>query len=291
MTAFTDALAAASYGAPLVLDGGLGTLLEARGNDLSGALWSARILRENPNGVRAAHAEFVAAGADVAVTASYQLAFDAGIDDDDVERLLRRSVDLAREADARFVAASLGPFGAARADGSEYTGYDGIGAATLARWHRRRLRVIADAGADVIAIETIPELAEVQALADELAALDRPDVAVWISLSAASTGFTPATRARAFEVAAAIPGVVAVGVNCCPPSMVAAALDDVPAGTARIAYPNSGETWDALARHWVGEAGVATADAREWIASGARLVGGCCRTTPAHIAALSAALA
>ncbi|WP_336631906.1 MULTISPECIES: homocysteine S-methyltransferase [unclassified Microbacterium] len=271
---------------PLVLDGGLGTLLEARGHDLGGRMWSARLLRDDPDAVRAAHAEFVDAGADVIVTSSYQLAFDEGIDDDEVVALLRRSVRLAREAGAAFVAASVGPFGAVRADGSEYTGYDGIDLETLRRFHRRRLAVLADAGADALAVETIPDRVEVTALVRELEGLGRPDLPVWISLSGSSTALAGVELARGLDEAAAAPGIVAVGVNCCPPDLVAGALAARPAGVAGVAYPNSGEVWDARERVWTGSGGIPTESAREWISAGARLVGGCCRTTPAHIRTL-----
>lgn len=275
---------------PLVLDGGFGTLLEARGNDLSGSLWSARLLRDDPAEVRAAHAEFIAAGADVVITSSYQLGFGAGLDDDDVERLLRRSVTVAREAGDAFVAASVGPFGATRADGSEYTGAYGLDVDGLRSWHRRRLEVLAAAGADALAVETIPSLIEVEAVVAELAALDHPDLPVWISLSASSTAFDPESLEAALTLAASAPGVVAVGVNCCPPASVLPALALAPSGVATVVYPNSGERWDAAERRWHGHPGVPTELAAAWVTAGARLVGGCCRTTPTHIAELAAAL-
>jgi len=284
-------LRAALRDRPVVLDGGLGTLLEARGNDLGGTMWSARLLRDDPDEVRAAHAEFIDAGADVLVTSSYQLAYGAGLDDAEVDRLLRRSVALARAAGESFVAASVGPFGAVRADGSEYTGAYGVDVDTLRAFHRRRLAVLADAGADALAIETIPSRREVQAVVAELERLGRPDLPVWISLSGASTGFADDRElAATLADAATAPGVIAVGGNCCPPTSVAAALAALPEGIPGIVYPNSGETWDAQARVWRGHGGVPTALANAWIAAGARLVGGCCRTTPAHIAALAASL-
>lgn len=283
MPALTDALRER----PLVLDGGLGTHLEERGNDLSGRLWSARLLRDDPAEVRATHAAFVDAGADVLITASYQLGFGYGIDDDEVEVLLRRSVDVAREAGGRFVAASVGPYGAMRADGSEYTGDYDLGRRELRAWHCRRLHVLADSGADVFAIETIANEAEVEALCAELDGLGMP---AWISLSASSTAFADGSLRDALAVAASGSGVVAVGVNCCPPDDVDRALALAPAGVDTVVYPNSGEQWDAVARRWQGIPGVPTAAVREWVAQGARLVGGCCRTTPAHIAALAAAM-
>lgn len=286
MTAFTDAVRAR----PLVLDGGLGTLLEAHGHDVSSDLWSARLLRDDPDAVRAAHAEFAAAGADVLITSSYQLAHGGVIDDDEVDALLHRSIGLAHEAGDGFVAASVGPYGAFRANGSEYTGRYDLGVDELRRWHRRRLEVLAAAGADCLAIETIPSATEVEAIAAELARLGRPDLPVWISLSASSGALGGDELARALALAASAPGVIAVGVNCCDPAAVSPALAAAPPGVARVAYPNSGELWDADARRWLGTGGVPTALAGEWIAAGAQLVGGCCRTTPAHIAALRVAV-
>ena len=147
----TDALAAG----PVVLDGGLATELERRGHDLSGSLWSAQVLRDDPGEVVAAHRAFVEAGARVVETASYQASFEglaaAGLDADETRALLRRSVDLAREASGDepvWVAASVGPYGAARADGSEYTGAyaNELDVQALRRFHRERLRVLATPG-------------------------------------------------------------------------------------------------------------------------------------------------
>lgn len=279
---------------PLLLDGGLGTMLETRGHDLAGALWSAGVLIDAPGDIREVHAEFVAAGAQVVTTASYQIGYDnlgaAGYDEAAVDGLLARSVRLAREAaDGRArVAASVGPFGAVRADGSEYTGDYGLSVAELTRWHRRRIRVLADAAPDLLAIETIASPAEVDAV---VAALDGVGVPAWIALSAASTAFDPAGIASALAVAASGAEVVAVGANCCPPELIPAVLSHVPAGVAAVVYPNSGERWDAASRTWRGEPGSAFAAVEDWVDAGARLVGGCCRTTPADIAALAARLA
>ncbi|BDV32095.1 homocysteine S-methyltransferase [Microbacterium terricola] len=283
-----DDLAALLAAGPLVLDGGLGTLLEAHGHDLRSELWSARLLVEQPAAVRAAHAEFVAAGAQVLTTASYQVSYAglgaAGFTDAEVDRMLRRSVTVAREAAgdaAVLVAASVGPYGAARADGSEYSGAYGLSVDELREWHRRRLRVLAEAGADLLAIETIPSPAEVEALCAELAEIGMP---AWVSVSGASTGFTPESRTEALAAAAATPGVIAVGVNCCPPGDVLPALADLDVDVALLAYPNSGERWDAVVRQWRGDGGLDDALVESWLDAGVRLVGGCCRTTPADIA-------
>lgn len=281
MSALTHALDAEI----LVLDGGLGTLLEARGNDLSGSLWSARLLRDDPAEVRAAHEEFVAAGADVIITSSYQLGFGGALPDADVIALLRRSVDVAREAGARFVAASVGPFGALRADGSEYSGRYGLTVDELRAWHHDRLVILAESGADALAAETIPSLAEAEALCAELYELAIP---AWLSLSGSSTGLgadeVTAAFARAHEA-----GLVAAGVNCCAPDAVLPALAQLPAGLRGVAYPNSGEVWNAGTRTWQGDSGTAEWPTRAWRDAGARLIGGCCRTTPADITAIRSA--
>lgn len=272
---------------PVVLDGGLGTLLEARGNDVTSELWSARVLRDDPGEVRAAHAAFADAGAEVAITASYQLGFGGSIPDAEIDALLRRSVSLAREAADVVVAASVGPIGALRADGSEYTGDYGLTVEEVRRTHRRRLHVLADAGADLLAVETIPSPLEVEALALELADLG---VAAFVSVSADSTGFAaPGSRAAALRTAASVPGVIAVGVNCCAPETVPPALAEV-VGVPLVAYPNTGERWDAATRTWRGAAAPLAAAVPAWTEAGARLVGGCCRSTPADIAAIAAAL-
>lgn len=295
-------LAAAVAAGPVVLDGGLATLLEARGHDLSSALWSARLLLDDPGAVRDAHVEYFAAGAQVATTASYEVSASgfaaAGLDAAQADEALVRSVRLAREAvDAaasgpgpdrpRWVAASVGPYGASLADGSEYRGDHGLGVAALRRWHRPRLQALAAAGPDVLGLETLPSLAEVEALLAEVAGAGVP---VWLSLTAAG-GRTRAGEplAEAFAMAADVPEVLAVGVNCCDPAEVGAAVALAAAsGAPAVAYPNSGERWDAAARGWTGQP--ASALAGEWVAAGARLVGGCCRVGPRQVRRIAEAL-
>ncbi len=280
-------LAATLARRPVVLDGGLGTLLESRGNDVTSDLWSARVLRDDPDEVRAAHAAFVDAGAEVVITASYQLGFGGAIPDAELDLLLRRSVSVARDAGDAVVAASVGPIGALRADGSEYTGAYDLTLAELREAHRRRLHVLAAAGADLLAVETIPSPLEAEALALELAALDVP---AFVSFSADSTGFSAAgSLGAALRTAASVPSVLAVGVNCCAPGSVPGALAGAP-GIPLVVYPNTGETWDAATRTWHGGAAPLADDAPAWVAAGARLVGGCCRSTPDDIAGIAAAV-
>jgi homocysteine S-methyltransferase len=281
--------------APVVLDGGLATLLEARGHDLTSDLWSARLLRDDPAAIVAAHREFFDAGAQVATSASYQASFAGfatlGLDRRAAADLMTRSVALAREArDASrpdgWVAASVGPYGAVLADGSEYRGDYGLSVAELREFHRPRLAVLADAGADVLAVETIPCLAEVEALCAEL---DGTGLTAWLSVSAAADR----TRydeplAEAWAMAADVAEIVAVGVNCCAPGDVTTALADAAGPT--VAYPNSGQGWDAEARAWTGESAFDPGAVEDWLASGVRLVGGCCRVGPDDIREVAAAV-
>ncbi len=289
----------------LIADGGLATELEARGHDLSDPLWSARLLVDAPQEITAVHASFFRAGAQIATTAGYQASRDTfaarGIGADETIRLLRRSVALACDARAevgcsgsstkqRWVAASVGPYGAALADGSEYRGRYGLRVGQLEDWHRPRLEVLADAGADVLALETIPDADEAEALVNVVRSLGVP---AWLSYTIDGL-HTRAGQplADAFAVAAGVPEIVAVGVNCCAPADVLAAIGPAAeTGKPVIVYPNSGEHWDAASRAWVGASQFSPQLAAQWVSAGARVVGGCCRVRPADIADLSAALA
>lgn len=284
----------------VLLDGGLATQLEAQGHDLGSALWSARLLAEDPDAVVAAHAAFFAAGAEVATTASYQASFDglaaAGFDRTEAERLLRLSVTLAARGrdeagePGRYVAASVGPYGAARADGSEYRGDYGLTVAELRAWHRPRLEVLAEAGADVLACETLPCLAEVEAVVAEV---ERLGVPAWVSLTCAD-GRTRAGEpaAEAFALAGSVQEVLAVGANCSDPTEAGALVSVAAAASGRpvVVYPNRGEAWDAESRRWGGAAAFDAGAVRGWVRDGARLVGGCCRVLPDDIAAVAAVL-
>ncbi|MGB8795836.1 MAG: homocysteine S-methyltransferase [Mycobacterium sp.] len=284
----------------LIADGGLATELEARGHDLSDALWSARLLVDAPQEITAAHAAFFRAGATIATTASYQASFDGlaarGIGRDDAVRLLRRSVELAKNARddvggaGRWVAASVGPYGAALADGSEYRGRYGLSVGQLQDWHRPRLEVLADAGADVLALETIPDVDEAEALVSLVRSLGVP---AWLSYTIDGTRTRAGQPlADAFAVAAGVPEIVAVGVNCCAPEDVLPAIGPArETGRPVIVYPNSGERWDSGRRAWVGSSRFSPRSAEQWLAAGARVIGGCCRVGPAQIAELAAVLA
>ena len=287
----------------LIADGGLATELEEQGHDLSDDLWSARLLADAPEAIRSAHLAYFRAGAMIATTASYQASFEGfaarGVDHGEAARLLRRSVTLASEARAelagdgrqRWVAASVGPYGAMLANGAEYTGRYGLSVRQLRDWHRPRAEILAGAGADLLAMETIPDVDEAQALVSVVSDLNVPS---WLSYTISGDQTRAGQSLRdAFAVAAGVGQIVAVGVNCCAPTDVAAAVSLAARVTGKpvIAYPNSGETWDGRRRAWLGSAQPPLRDlAPQWVASGARIVGGCCRVTPADIAAISQAI-
>ena len=285
---------------PLLLDGGLATELERQGSDLSGSLWSARLLRDDPDAIVDVHRAFFRAGSDVATSASYQATFEGfaavGIDAATTIDLMRRSVELARRAADEvedrptWIAASIGPYGAMLADGSEYRGDYGLSIRQLRDFHRPRLEVLAEAGADVLAVETIPSAAEVEALLEELSTLGMP---AWLALSVSGAQTRSGEPlSEVFAMAAAVADVIAVGVNCSTPEDAAAAVPIAHSATGKpgVVYPNSGEGWDAKARAWSGISELDPADVGKWVGNGAALVGGCCRVAPEQISDMAAAL-
>jgi homocysteine S-methyltransferase len=286
----------------VILDGGLSNALTGRGHDLSDALWTAALLRDAPEEIAAVHREYYRAGADVATTASYQASVPGlqatGLSRTEAESLVRLSVTLAREvrdelsADGRrrLVAASVGPYGAVLADGSEYRGRYGVGAQRLRDFHRSRLELLVSAGPDLLAVETVPDLDEAEVL---VALLDELDVPAWLSYSCDGT----MTRAgqpltEAFAVVADSSAVIATGVNCCAPSDVLPALEVARAVTGKpgVAYPNSGQGWDSGTHTWSGNTSFDVSLAPSWVAAGAAYLGGCCQVGPADIAALVSVL-
>jgi len=282
----------------LVLDGGLSNALEDRGVDLSSELWTARLLADAPMEIAAVHRAYFEAGARVATTASYQASVPnlvaAGMTAAAAMQSIVSSVRIAKEVrdevsgDRRLlVAASVGPYGAVLADGSEYRGDYGLTGAQLRDFHLPRLELLAEAGPDLFAVETIPDLVEAEVL---VPLLDEMGLPAWFSY-ATQGGSTRAGQPleEAYAVLAGSTAVFAAGVNCSAPSDVLAALATAVAvtGLAGVAYPNKGEDWDTEAHQWRGDAQSSISLAEGWVDAGARLVGGCCRVGPDDIAALS----
>ena len=293
----------------LVLDGALATELERRGADLRDPLWSAKTLLERPHMIHAVHLDYFLAGADIATTATYQASFEGfarrGLSVAAAAQALRDAVALAAAAREVFwsepsnrtnrmrplVAASVGPYGAMLADGSEYRGRYAASDRELADFHGPRLEALAHSGADLIACETLPCLREALVLARLLG--EFPAVSAWMSFSCRD-GAHNCEGEDIAECAAALDSfvqVAAIGINCTAPQYVGELLRRIAKRTGKplLAYPNSGQAYDPDTKRWSGaEPEVPlTLGARDWYDAGARLIGGCCRTTPADIRALS----
>ena len=290
----------------VVLDGAMATELEARGCNLADGLWSAKVLLENPQLIADVHLDYFRAGARVAITASYQATpagFAArGIDEAQSRAMIGKSVALARQAREVYlaenpqagtllVAGSVGPYGAYLADGSEYRGDYRRSPEVFADFHRPRVEALLDAGADLLACETLPSFDEIRALCGLLA--EYPRARAWFSFTLRdSRHLSDGTPLK--EVVAALSGnpqVVALGINCIALESTTAALRELQSLTPLplVVYPNSGEHYDAVSKTWHahGESASCLADyLPQWLDAGARLIGGCCRTTPADIAAL-----
>lgn len=301
----------------MVLDGALGTELQARGCSLDAPLWSARVLIEQPKLIRQVHDDYFIAGADCATTASYQASVAGfthlGLSENEALALIARSVEIARASrDAYWsahatesrprplVAASIGPYGAFLADGSEYRGYPDMAEEALIGFHRSRIGALAVAGPDLLACETLPSLVEAKALVRLLT--EFPSLGAWFSFSARdeahiSDGTPVAECARWLD---AQPQVLAIGVNCTAPRFIDGLIHEMAKETHKpiVVYPNSGEVYDPVSRQWRGTCDADSHSrqahakafaqlAQGWLTSGARLIGGCCRTRPDDIRALA----
>ncbi|MGD2121244.1 MAG: homocysteine S-methyltransferase [Gemmatimonadota bacterium] len=295
-----------------VLDGGLATALEERGCDLADELWSARVLLEDPDLIRRVHLDFLEAGADCITSSSYQATLpgfrNRGLDEEAAAGLLRLSLTLALEARDLFwseaanrtgrleplVAASIGPFGAFLADGSEYTGDYGISDQELYEFHGGRWEVLAEGGADLMACETIPALREAEVLLHLLSGT--PGQWAWVSFSCRDErhlcdGGLLRDAARACD---GEPRVAAVGINCTPPEFIPSLIDEARRGTGKpiLVYPNSGEMFDAGKKKWCSPPSPMLFEeaALDWVRRGASGVGGCCRVGPETIAEIRRSL-
>lgn len=289
----------------VLLDGGMATELERKSADLNDPLWSAKILIESPELIRQVHLEYLFAGADIISSASYQATFEGferrGMSRAAAKELMQLSVQLACEARDEFwsqaeyrpgrlrplVAASIGPYGAFLADGSEYRGDYGLTEEALMDFHRSRMEVLVNTGADILAFETVPCLEEGKAVVKLLQ--EFPGIFAWLSFSCRdekSLNHGEPIEA-AIDLANETSQIIAVGVNCTPPNFITGLLARAVRITQKplVAYPNSGETWDANRKCWLPASGASDwpSLAIDWHKAGAKLIGGCCRTTPMDI--------
>ena len=287
----------------VIIDGAMATELEARGADLNHSLWSAKLLKEDPQLIQQVHYDYLLAGADVVTTASYQASFTGfakqGYSHAEAAAFMQLSVQLALNARTALleafperikplVAASVGPYGASLADGSEYRGNYGVSIEDLKSFHRERMQLLSQSGADFLAFETIPCKDEAAALIAVLEEL--PGVQAWISFSCKDATHVSSGEsfAACIELINHCPQIIAAGVNCTAPQYIESLVKIAVSVTDKyiVVYPNKGDTWDAATKCWipatVGHQHFKT-DAAIWYAAGARLIGGCCRTTPEDI--------
>jgi homocysteine S-methyltransferase len=290
----------------LVLDGGMASELEFLGADISGPLWSAHILEDAPEKVVAVHRAYLEAGADILLTVGYQVSrrgyAELGLAATRADSALLRSVEMACRARTEFpqgkilVAASLGPYGAALHNGAEYHGNYDCTFTELVQFHRERIEVLAESEADLLAFETLPSLEEARAIGEALQSW--PGLAAWFCFNcpealAAKLQVAHGEALReCASIAASFPQTIAVGVNCTQPKWLPSLIPELRAASDKpiVVYPNSGEGWDANARCWTGSSDPAEfgRQASHWIAAGANIVGGCCRTRPSHIRQIAA---
>ena len=276
------------------IDGGLSTALENNGNKLTTSLWTGELIRTAPNEITKAHLDFIIAGSQVIITSSYQLSYlgcgKRGWSESETDDALRASTQLAKDAVNKSgkdvkVAASVGPYGAALADGSEYKGNYGVSKSVLKDFHARRLELLIATSPDLLALETMPDTVEVEVLIELLS--DCP-IPFWVSYSCKAGNQTNAGQSFAQAVAIA-EGAMAVGINCTAPGLITDLLSSAKSDKPFVVYPNSGRSWDAVKKEWIGSRGAGFDQdlINQWKAAGAQYIGGCCGIGADEIATIS----
>lgn len=299
-----------NFDQPLVIDGAMATELEKKGVETNNVLWSAMALIHNPDAVVAVHKSYFEAGANVAITDSYQAnlpAFEvAGLSVTEGRRLISESVRLAQRARDEYreesqskrpllIAGSVGPYGAYLADGSEYTGNYQLTKQQYQDFHRERMQILATAGADLFAFETQPNFEETQALVD-LLENEFPEMSAWVSFSVNQKGqlCDGTSLSQAVAYFESHPQVAAIGINCTAMTNIEKLVKQVAGATSKpiIVYPNNGDIYDPVTKTWqtVPDAPAFRDLVPKWQVAGASLIGGCCRTTPADISQIATAI-
>lgn len=287
----------------MIIDGALASELQRRGCDLNDSLWSAKVLIEQPELIQQVHYDYFKAGADCAITASYQatpMGFaQKGIELEESIKLIKTSVKLAQQAKMQYlndikqdkallIAGSVGPYGAYLANGSEYTGDYQLSESEFIAFHKDRVTALIDAGVDILACETMPSFLEIKALVKLIQQF--PMVNCWFSLTLKDqqhiSDGTPLTEV--IEYLNSIEQIVSVGINCIALEKVTPALEVLSKLTSKplIVYPNSGEQYDPTTKQWHKNHHHNCTFANQldtWIKLGAKLIGGCCQTTPEDI--------
>ena len=291
---------------PLILDGGLSNVLEELGCDLNHELWSAKLLIDQPELIIKAHLAYLRSGAQCIITSSYQATIKGferiGLNRSDAIKLLIRSVELALEAkniflkesrnnETIYVAASIGPYGAFLADGSEYRGNYLISDNELMEFHAEKINILESTDVDFLAFETIPSLQEIQILSEIIPQAKKP---CWVSFSCKDE-FHLNDGSKIIEAAKLLadnPKIFAIGVNCTSPKYISAIIDSLKQSVPEkkiLVYPNSGEVYHVQSKSWLGVSDPFSFEkmAQEWREKGADIIGGCCRIGPEHIKRIS----
>jgi homocysteine S-methyltransferase len=308
----------------LLLDGALGTCIEHKGDVLDPYLWSADHLLRNPSLIQQIHEEYLRAGANVVTTSSYQISYEGfshkypSFTTKKVDELLNLSTQLARNAVSnvvssssvlpqnRFVAASIGCYGAHLANGSEFFGgYNHLSIEQLKLWHLPKLEVLCSTLPDILAFETIPILSEVKAIVSLINEGESSisSLPCWVSISCKSStqlngGESIEDVCRAIEDPSDTNGStydkIATGVNCTAPDhindIILTLTENCHKNRPIVVYPNRGDFWNAETNsyddpvRWTPEE-FANASL-QWYKSGASMLGGCCKTDPSFISAV-----
>ena len=284
-----------------LLDGGLASEIEGRGISLDDSLWSARALIEFPKVIKQVHLDFLESGADAITSASYQASIpgfmERGLSREEAVRLLQLSISIAREAVDEFaqktgrprplVLASIGPYGAYKADGSEYRGDYGLSEGELIKFHEERMKILASCKPDLLIFETIPSLSEARALIRILDTI--PDMGALLSFSCSDATHSSFGEplSQCFSLANASDQILGVGVNCCAPDWIEEVIQQGKKATQKplMAYPNKGGVWDAHCKCWQDDEKQQKISSYKpiWLKVGTQILGGCCRTTPEDI--------
>ena len=289
-----------------ILDGALGTQIQKNGHDVNDSLWSAKFLNEDTSVIKEVHKQYLEAGADCIITSSYQASIEGflkkGFSKEKAIELIKLSINIAKEARDEFwetfedkqtrvkplVAASIGPYGAYLADGSEYSGDYKISDEELKDFHKKRLEIIVETNPDILACETIPVLKEAKIISDLLK--QYPHIASWITFSAKNENYTNAGDdiKECMTYLNTQEHISAVGINCTAPQYIPMLIENIKSVCSKpiVIYPNGGSRYNPITKLW--ERGELSAQdfaklAYLWYTKGATVIGGCCETTPNEI--------
>lgn len=297
----------------IILDGALGTELENRGYDVSGKLWSAKYLLKKPIAIQEIHEVYLIAGSDIITTSSYQASIpsflEAGLNLEESYDLIKKTVFLAENAIKTvweslpieekakrpypLIAGSVGPYAAYLSDGSEYTGDYQLSQEKFQEFHRPRIQALLEAGSDLLAIETIPNVQETKAILD-LLEKEFPQVEAYLSFTA-QTESTISDGTKIEEVgklADLSSQILALGINCTAPHLISPLLTCLQSVSKKpfVVYPNSGEIYNGDSQTWSSnpnQENTLVQNSQLWRELGARLLGGCCRTRPTDMKELA----